>query len=127
MTYGSKRIAAQLLLTGTCSDNVVLLVGKQQQQIVANHRIVCLEHLDCRRVPRHHLDGDLQKAHELLAFEVDDEGRIQGYIKWWGRGLFRLLGLLGMVITVAHQEEGCCTASSQYEKGDDADDQPLLA
>src|SRR5689334_20604341 len=68
---------AQRLLAFGGRDARVGLAAEDQQQVVAQARIVFLDELFGLDIARHDLRGDLEEAHGGLGFEVDDERRIE--------------------------------------------------
>src|SRR6185295_12531972 len=74
---GVEAPGAQRLLALGGRDTRVSLAAEDQQQVVAQARVVFLDELLRLQVARHDLRGDLEEAHGGFGFEVHDEWRIE--------------------------------------------------
>ena len=70
----SRQRARSVFLALELGDAFVILVAEDQQQVVADARIVVLDELFDLEVARHDADGDLQESHRDSASKFTTNG-----------------------------------------------------
>jgi hypothetical protein len=103
-TDGFEAAILEIVLALERRDTLVILVAEDEQQVVADARIVVLDELFDFEIARHDADRDLQESHGGFRFEVHDERRIERDV--FGRQqllLLRAFLLRLRIFLVAHR------------------------